>query len=86
MTGADPIPGAWPETPAELLDGGAADPDRAWRWRDAEDGGEDLEIGADPDDGPIDSDESFAAWKRAFPTPCPLLPSVEAQERLAREG
>ena len=83
---AGEIPGAWPgDLPADLLPDGAADPDRAWRWRDLEDGGEDF-TGLDPDDGPIDTDETYAGWKRLFPGPVPLLPSVEAQERLVREG
>lgn len=53
--------------PPELAPDGPADPDRSWAWRDAEAGG-DVEPGADdvpggdPDDGPVDSPASFAAY------------------------
>lgn len=38
-------------------DDGPADPDRPWRWRDGEE-----QTGGDPDDGPIETDASWAAF------------------------
>lgn len=68
--------------PPELAPDGPADPDRSWAWRDAEAGG-DVEPGADdvpggdPDDGPIDSEASFAAWERLGIIPR-FLPPLDA--------
>lgn len=63
---------------AHFADDGPADPDRAWAWRDCGDGAEDAE------DGPIDTDASFAAYRKVFSSPCPLLPSAEAAEQEPR--
>mgnify|MGYP000973969557 FL=1 len=81
---AGDIPGAWPgDLPTDMWPDGPADPDRCYAHRDAEDSGEDF-TGPEADDGPIDTDESFAAWRRLFPGDVPLLPSVEAQEGSGR--
>jgi hypothetical protein len=67
---------------AHYEEDGPADPDRAWAWRNSGDGAE----SACDDDGPIDTDASYAAHRRLFPGAAPMLPSLEALERLAREG
>lgn len=77
LVNADDLP-----LPDDMAPDGPADPDRSWARRDAEAGGEyepgaDDVLGGDPADGPIDSDESFAAWERLDIVPR-WLPPLDA--------